>query len=124
MNSLSETVISNIKKALKENNMSQAELGRRIHSARSTVTHWLDGTNGIRQDKLEEIAKVLHHDISWFFIDENEKHVKQQKLNHNQILLAMSLDSDATKEEVDEAIRYVKYMHAKRLESNEHTGEN
>jgi transcriptional regulator with XRE-family HTH domain len=51
----------------KSNGMTQAELAKKIYSARITVTSWEKGHRSISIDTLEAISKVFNVRITAFF---------------------------------------------------------
>ncbi|MFT8753291.1 MAG: helix-turn-helix transcriptional regulator [Oenococcus oeni] len=118
MQSVNDIVIKKINEALEENHISKAELARRVNVSRATITQWLNGSNGIKQSSLEAIAKVLHHEIAWFFT-ENIQEGNQPELSSKQVTLAMSIDPDVSDEELKQAIDYIKFMHTQRIKKND-----
>ncbi|OIM85597.1 helix-turn-helix domain-containing protein [Oenococcus oeni] len=121
MQSVNEIVINKINKALNESHISKAELARRVNVSRATITQWLNGSNGIKQSSLEAIAKALNHEIAWFFTEDSQKG-KQPELSAKQVTLAMSIDPDVSDEELQQAIDYIKFMHAQKADKDDTNG--
>jgi len=46
--------------------MSQAELARQVGSTPEAVNRWLIPTNRIKLEDLQEIARIIGHDLTWF----------------------------------------------------------
>ncbi len=63
--------MSNLKKLLKEKNISQKDLAEKIGKARSTVSEYVNGKQKIPSDIIEEIAKIL--DCNTQLIIDNNK---------------------------------------------------
>ena len=59
-NSFSETFSKNLAGLLKNNNISQKELAKKIGVSPSTVSMWVTGNSSPRMDLLEKIAEVFN----------------------------------------------------------------
>lgn len=59
-NSFSETFSKNLAELLKNNNINQKELAKKIGVSPSTVSMWVTGNSSPRMDLLEKIAEVFN----------------------------------------------------------------
>lgn len=66
----------NLKKLMKNNKITAAEISEKIGLSRGTVTHW---SNGVRfpgdEDTIKELAKILRVSVDDLFTDEDRKPV-------------------------------------------------
>ena len=65
-NSFSETFSKNLAELLKNNNINQKELAKKIGVSPSTVSMWVTGNSSPRMDLLEKIAELYNPRRSTF----------------------------------------------------------
>jgi len=106
-----------LRQAMKEKNISQAELARRTNIGRNSISDYLNGKYEAKQDKVYLLANALGVDEGWLigFDTSKEKVIADQPSNppkNNETsefaeVLAAHIDKDATEEEIEEILAYI-----------------
>lgn len=104
-----------LRQALKDKNISQAELANRANISRSSITDYLKGRYEAKQDKIYEIAKILDVDESWLmgFDVPQYRERGSETLNKKIETIAAHIDDDVTEEEMEEILDYINYIKSK-----------
>ena len=99
---IEELIKNRIKEAREKLKLKQKEFAEKLGVHINIVSKWERGLVFPRKDKLEEIAKLINEDISWFYIDENLPESEQPtKQLQEQILSAIKLSNEELNKKFD-----------------------
>lgn len=99
----------NLNDALIESKLSQAEFSRRVDVEPSSVAGWLSGRTYPTQERMFKIASVLNKPSAWFY----QSHTGDNS-SENAELLALSVDSDTPKDELNKIVEYINLLKLQR----------
>ncbi len=94
---------SRLAQIINENDLSKAEIARRIGASRSTLSGWLNGEYEANSENIYKLAKLFDVTEAWLlgFVDERQE-VEIQENNQESFLLPL-LNVSAGKEESDQS---------------------
>jgi len=94
---------SRLAQIINENDLSKAEIARRIGASRSTLSGWLNGEYEANSENIYKLARLFNVTEAWLlgFVDERQE-VEIQENNQESFLLPL-LNVSAGKEESDQS---------------------
>lgn len=66
---INKVFVENLKRLLKENNMTRAELADRLNLGKSTISMWMNGSNSPRMELLDKIADIFGVTVDYLLSD-------------------------------------------------------
>lgn len=102
-----EVMARNISKYLKENNISRAELAKRLDVGYTTVSDWINAKTYPRIDKIEMMANMWN-------IQKSDLVEEESTISDKANVIAAHIEDDVTDEEMDEILNFIDYIKSKR----------